>query len=88
MSDGYDFMRCLAVHLRYKALHKPEQGHIYFSQQATGRRKPMKSSSSGLPGWHLRSLHHRESVSSLERHAVGEMTKAVQPHTDQPTKEP
>jgi hypothetical protein len=63
-SDGYDFMRCLAVHLRYKALRRPEQGYIYFPLQATGRRKPMMPSSSGLPGWHLRSSCHRESTSS------------------------
>ena len=55
VSDGYDFMRCLAVHLRYKALRKPEQGHIYFSQQAAGRRKLMKPSSNVvLPtGWQV-----------------------------------
>ena len=87
-SDGYDFMRCLAVHLRYKALHRPEPGRIFLPQQATGRRKPMMPSSPGLPGWRLRSSHHRESALSLERHTVGEMTKAVQPHAGQPTKEP
>jgi len=67
-SDGYDFMRCLTVHLRYKALRRPEQGHISFPQQATGRRKPMNPSSSGLPGWRLRSSRHRESTVSPERH--------------------
>jgi len=67
-SDGYDFMRCLTVHVRYKALHRPEQGHISFPQQATGRRKPMMPSSSGLPGWRLRSSRHRESTASPERH--------------------
>src|SRR6266568_2795224 len=66
VSDGYDFMHCLAVHLRSKAMRKPEQGHIYFSQQAAGRRKPMEPSSSGLPDWRLRPSHHRESPSSLE----------------------
>ncbi|HEY6406763.1 MAG TPA: hypothetical protein VIY29_04755 [Ktedonobacteraceae bacterium] len=63
-SDGYDFMRSLTVHLRYQALRRPEQGHIYFPQQTTGRRKPMLPSSSGLPGWRLRSSRHRESTSS------------------------
>jgi hypothetical protein len=67
-SDGYDFMRSLTVHLRYKALRRPEQGHISFPQQATGRRKPMMPSSSGLPGWRLRSSRHRESTASPERH--------------------
>jgi hypothetical protein len=67
-SDGYDFMRSLTVHLRYQALRRPEQGHISFPQQATGRRKPMMPSSSGLPGWRLRSSRHRESTSSPERH--------------------
>src|SRR5258708_28378105 len=47
-SDGYDFMRSLTVHLRYKALRRPEQGHICFPQQATGRRKPMMPSSSRM----------------------------------------
>ncbi len=67
-SDGYDFMRSLTVHLRYKALRRPEQGHISFPQQATGRRKPMMPSSSGLLGWRLRSSRHRESTSSPVRH--------------------
>ena len=40
----------------------------------------MKPSSSGLPGWHLRSSRHRERTSAFERHTAGEMTKAVQPH--------
>ena len=88
VSDGYDFMRCLAVHLRYKALHKPEPGRMFFPQQATGRRKPMEPRSPGLPSWRLRSSRHRESAASLERHTAGEMTKEVQPYTDQPTKEP
>ena len=87
-SDGYDFMRCLTVHLRYKALRRPEQGHVYFPQQAASRRKPMMPSSSGLPGWRLRSSRHRESTSSPERRTAGEMTKEVQTRTDQPTKEP
>ncbi len=88
VSDGYDFMRCLAVHLRCQALHRPEPGRMFFPQQATGRRKPMEPTSPGLPGWRLHSPRHRESASSLERHTAREMTKAVQPHTDQPTKEP
>ena len=67
-SDGYEVMCCLTVHLRYKALRRPEQGHISFLQQATGRRKPMKPSSSGLPSWRLRSSRHRESTVSPERH--------------------
>ena len=86
-SDGYDFMRSLTIHLRYKALRKPEQGHIYFPQRTAGRRKPMKPSSSGLPGWHLRSSRHRERTSAFERHTAGEMTKAVQPHIDESTEE-
>jgi len=67
-SSGYDFMCCLTVHLRYKALRRPEQGHISFQEQATGRRKPMKPSSAGLPGWRLRSSRPRESTVSPERH--------------------
>lgn len=67
-SDGYDFMRSLTVHLRYQALRRPEQGHICFPQQATGRRKPIMPSSSGLPGWRLRSSRHHESTASLDRH--------------------
>ncbi len=67
-SDGYDFMRGLTVHLRYKALRRPEQGHISFPQRATGRRKPMKPSSTGLPGWRLRSSRPRESTVAPERH--------------------
>ena len=67
-SDGYDFMRSLTVHLRYQALRRPEQGHISFPQQATGRRKPMNPSSAGLPGWRLRSSRPRESTVAPERH--------------------
>ena len=67
-SDGYDFMRSLTVHLRYKALRRPEQGHISFPQQATGRRKPMKPLSSRLPGWRLRSSRYRVSTASPEHH--------------------
>jgi hypothetical protein len=81
-SDGYDFMRCLAVHLHYQGLHRPEPGRMFFPQQATGRRKPMEPTSPSLPGWCLRSSRHRESAASLECHTVGKMTKAVQPHTD------
>jgi len=88
VSDSYDFMRGLTVHLRYKALRRPEQGHIYFPQQATGRRKPMKPSSSGLTGWSLRSSRHHESASPLEHHTAREMAKSEQPHTDLPAKEP
>jgi hypothetical protein len=88
VSDGYKFMRCLAVHLRSQAVHSPEPGRIFLPQQATGRRKPMEPKSSGLPGWRLLPSRHRESPSPLERHTAREMTKAVQPHTDQPTKEP
>ncbi len=88
VSDGYDFMRCLAVHLRSQAVYRPEPGRIFLLQQATGSRKPMEPTSPGLPGWHLRASRQRESALSLERHTAGEMTKAVQPHTDQPTKEP
>jgi len=87
VSDGYNFMCCLAVHLRSQAVHRPEPGRIFLPQQATGRRKPMEPKSPTLPGWRLRSSHHRESALSLERHTAGEMTKAVQP-TGQPTKEP
>ena len=88
VSDGYDFMRCLAVHLPSQALRSPEPGRIFIPHQARGRRKPMEPKSPGLPGWRLRSSRHRESPSSLERHTAREITKAVQPHTDQPTKEP
>lgn len=86
-SDGYDFMRCLNVHLRSKALQKPQHGHMFFSQQAAGRRKPMKPSSSELPGWHLGSYRHRESTSSCDRHPAGEVTKPAHPHTDETTEE-
>ena len=82
VSDGYDFMHCLAVHLRYQAQHRPEPGRMFFPQKATGRRKPMEPTSPGLPGWRLRSSRHRESALSLERHIAREMTKAVQPHMD------
>ena len=67
-SDGYDFMRGLTVHLRYQALRRPEQGHISFPQQATGRRKPMLPSRAGLPGWRLRASRPRESTVAPERH--------------------
>jgi hypothetical protein len=88
VSDGYDFMRSLAVHLRSQALRSPEPGRIFIPQQAGGRRKPMEPKSPGLPGCRFLASHHRESPSPLERHTAREITKAVQPHTDQPTKEP
>jgi len=71
VSDGFDFMRSLAVHLRYQALQRPEPGRMFFPQQATGRREPMEPTSPGLPGWRLRSSRHRESALSLERHTAG-----------------
>ncbi len=88
VSDGYDFMRSLAVHLCSQGLRSPEPGRMFFPQQAAGRRKPTEPKSPRLPGWRLRSSHHPESALSLERHTAVEMTKAVQPHTGQPTKEP
>ncbi len=88
VSDGYDFMRSLAVHLRSQALRSPEPGRIFIPHSARGRRKPMEPKSSGLPGWRLLPSRHRESPSPLERHTAREITKAVQPHTDQPTKKP
>ncbi len=60
--NRYDFMRSLTIHLRYKALRKPEQGHIYFQQRTTGSRNPTNPSSSGMPDWHLRSSRHCEST--------------------------
>jgi hypothetical protein len=51
-SDGYDFMRCLTVYLRAIALPKLEYGHPVFSifpGVATGRRKPMHSTSKAIP---------------------------------------
>jgi hypothetical protein len=61
ISDGYDFMRCLAVHLRYQGLEgqRPEYGHVSLSRQACGRRRPMDRSSSDLALWRLcPALHH------------------------------
>ncbi len=49
ISDGYDFMRCLVVHLRSQALHRPEPGRMFFPQQTIGRRKPMEPTSPRLP---------------------------------------
>ena len=86
-SDGYDFMRCLTVHLRYKALQRPQHGHMFFSQQTAGRRKPMQPSSSGPPSWHLGSYRHRESTSSFDYHPAEEVTKPAHPHTDEITEE-
>jgi hypothetical protein len=62
-SDGYDFMRCLAVHLRYKGLEgqRPKYGRVSFSRQALGKRKPMDHFSSDLALWHLFSSRHRVS---------------------------
>jgi hypothetical protein len=47
ISDGYDFMRCLAVQLLHQAQYKPEPGHIFIPQQTRGRRKPMKTAKAG-----------------------------------------
>ncbi|GHO66786.1 hypothetical protein KSC_056780 [Ktedonobacter sp. SOSP1-52] len=62
-SDGYDFMRCLAVHLRYKGLEgqRPEYGRVSLSWQAFGKRRPMDRSSSDLALWHLCPARHRAS---------------------------
>lgn len=87
-SDGYDFMRSLAVHLRSAARRSPEPGRIFIPQQARGGRKPMELKSPGLPGWRLPPSRHRESPSPPEHRAEGEMTKGVQPHTGPLTKEP
>lgn len=38
-SDGYDFMRCLAVYLRYKGGPRLEDGHFLFVEEAARRRK-------------------------------------------------
>jgi hypothetical protein len=48
-SDGYDFMRSLTVHLRYKAFPQPELGRIFFPKPAARKRKPMHPSILGLP---------------------------------------
>ena len=40
-SDGYDFMRGLTVHLRYKTFPQPEPGRIFFLKPAARKRKPM-----------------------------------------------
>lgn len=48
-SDGYDFMRCLTVHLRYKAFPQPEPGRIFFPKPAARKRKPMNPSHSRIP---------------------------------------
>jgi hypothetical protein len=60
-SDGYAFMRCLAVHLGSKALerHRPEYGRVSFSQRALGKRRPMNHFSSDLALWHLFPSRHR-----------------------------
>jgi hypothetical protein len=50
-SDGYDFMRCLAIHLHTKAQCKPEYGHILPPRGAMCRRKPMDSSVPLLSTW-------------------------------------
>lgn len=55
-SDGYDFMRCLIVYLRYNK--GPEYGRVSFSQQTLGKRRPMDHFSSDLAFWHLFSSHH------------------------------
>ena len=53
-SDGYDFMRSLTVHLRYKAFPQPELGRISFPKPAARKRKPMNPSHSRIANWHLR----------------------------------
>ncbi len=88
MSDGYDFMRGLTLHLRYTALRRPDLGHIYFPRQTEGRRKPMEPMGPRLPGRPLHSSRHRESPSSSERHTTGEVARPAQPHTDLPEQEP
>ncbi|GLV56025.1 hypothetical protein KDH_28690 [Dictyobacter sp. S3.2.2.5] len=53
-SDGYNFMRCLAIHLRYKYLERQGMKYRYsFSlQHITGRRRPMDHSSAEFAFWH------------------------------------
>lgn len=63
-SDGYDFMRCLTVHLRYKELEGQGSayGRVSFSQQTSGKRRPMNHFSSDLAFGHFFFLHHRVSL--------------------------
>jgi hypothetical protein len=51
-SDGYDFMLCLAVHLRSKPQPMPEDGHLLFVPQAARRHRPALPVHAGLSGWH------------------------------------
>lgn len=51
VSDGYDFMRCLAVHLHHQTQHKLEAGRIFIPLQARGRRKPMEPTHPRLRSW-------------------------------------
>lgn len=78
-SDGYDFMRCLTVHLHYKAIPKPEIGRIFFPKPAARKRKPLNPSRSGLPTWHLRPPRDQERTPPLDHHIAGEMMKPIQP---------
>ena len=66
VSDGYDFMRGLTVHLRYKALPQPELGRIFFPPPAARKRKPIDPSSSRIPKWHLRPPRASESTAPTE----------------------
>ncbi|WP_157506390.1 hypothetical protein [Ktedonobacter racemifer] len=63
VGNGYDFMRCLAAHLRYKGLEgqRPEYGSVSLSWQAFGKRRPMDRYSSDLALWHLCPARHRAS---------------------------
>ncbi|GLV56481.1 hypothetical protein KDH_33220 [Dictyobacter sp. S3.2.2.5] len=58
-SDGYNFMRCLAIHLRYKDLESQGMKHRYsFSlQYIAGRRRPMDHFSAELSFVHALFLH-------------------------------
>jgi hypothetical protein len=75
ISDSYDFMRCLTVHLHYKAFPEPELGRIFFPKPAARKRKPLHPSHSKIPNWHLCPPRDPESPAPLETHIATDIIK-------------
>lgn len=82
-SNGYDFMRSLTVHLRYKAFPQPELGRIFFPKPARRKRKPLHPSHFGIANGHLRPPRDPESTAPLESQMAANMAKLEQSYTDE-----
>ncbi len=67
-SDGYDFMHCLASHLRHKAYAGPQKGHIIFLPDVARRGKSRSSPDAATPAFarNARTITNDEILSPTE----------------------